>query len=144
MYRQIMSYITGRDKVRNLAVGVTGNILQSSRAVRFFIQPLNRHNREYLVYRPGIRQRLEQWEVTEIFIRKQLGQSSEFVRRMFQAFGNLINLTCDRPVQAFNLCTSFQVDNSVTEQIQRFLTNLLRIMPCLQHFILIQRIPNAI
>mgnify|MGYP001115044621 CR=1 FL=1 len=55
MYRQIMSHVTGRDKVGNFAVRVAGYILQGSRTLRFFIQSLNRHDREYLVNCPRVR-----------------------------------------------------------------------------------------
>ena len=144
MYRQIMSHVTGRDKVGNFAVRVAGYILQGSRTFRFLIQSLDRHDREYLVNRPRVGKRLEEREITEIFIGKQLRQSAEFIRRMLQTAGNLINLTCNRPIQTLDLCTGFQIYDSMTEQVQRFLSDLLRIVPCFQHLILIQRIPDSI
>ena len=144
MHRQIMSHVTGRNKISNLTVRVTSNILQSSRTFRFLIQSLDRHDREYLVNRPRVGKRLEEREITEIFIGKQLRQSAEFIRRMFQTAGNLINLTCNRPIQTLDLCTGFQIYDSMTEQVQRFLSDLLRIVPCFQHLILIQRIPDPI
>ena len=122
MYRHIMCYIPGRDKIGYLSIGITGNVLQGSRAVRFFIQTLNGHNRKYLVDRPRIRKRLKKWEVTEIFISQQFRQSAEFIGSMFQSTGNLIDFTSNRPVKTY----------------------LLGIMPCFKHLVLIQCIPNAI
>ena len=144
MYRQVVCHITAGHEVGNLPIRVASNILQGSRAVRTFIQTLNRHDGENLVNRPGIRQRLEQREVTEIFVSQQLVQITELIRCMLQTRCNLVNLTCNRPVHTFNLCTCLQIDNTVTEQVQRFFTNLLGIMPCLQHTALIQVIPNLI
>ena len=144
MYRQIMSHVTGRDKVGNFAVRITGYILQGSRTLRFFIQSLNRHDREYLVNCPRVRKWLKQREVTEIFIGKQFGQSTEFIGCMLQTGCNLINLTCNRPIQTLDLCAGFQIYDSMTEQVQCFLPDLLCIVPCFQHLVLIQRIPDSI
>lgn len=63
---------------------------------------------------------------------------------MFQTTGNLIDLTSDRPVQTLDLRTGLQVHDSMTKQIQRLFPDLLRIMPSLQHLILVQCIPNGI
>ena len=139
-----MGNVTGRNKISNFTVRITGNILQSSRTFRFLIQSLDRHDREYLVDRPRVGKRLKEREVTEIFIGKQFRQSAEFIGRVLQTTGNLINLTRNRPIQTLNLCTGFQIYDSMTEQVQRFLPDLLRIMPCFQHLVLIQCIPDTI
>ena len=44
---------------------------------------------------------------------------------------NLINLTCNRPIQTLDLCAGFQIHDSMTEQVQCFLPDLLRIVLCL-------------
>ena len=100
-----MRHILRRNEISYFAVRVAGNILQGSRPVRFFLQALDRHNGEYLVYRPGVRQGLEKRKVTEVFIRQQLGKPAEFVGRMLQPAGNLIYLAHDRPVQTLYLGT---------------------------------------
>ena len=144
MSGQIVCHILSRDKVSYLSIRVTSDVLQGCRTVGTFIQALNGHNREYLVDSPGIRQGLEQREVTEIFIRQQFRQSAKFIGSMLQAACNLVHLTHYRPVKTLNLCTCFQIHNSMTEQVERFFTNLLCIVPGFQHLILIQCIPNAI
>ena len=52
--------IPGRNEICNLSVRITGDILQGSRTLRLLIQPLNRHNRKYLINRPRVGQGLEQ------------------------------------------------------------------------------------
>ena len=144
MSGQIVCHILSRDKVSDLSIRVTSDVLQGCRTVGTFVQTLNGHNREYLVDGPGIRQGLEQREVTEIFIRQQFRQSAKFIGSMLQAACNLVHLTHNRPVKTLNLRTCFQIHNSMTEQVERFFTNLLCIVPGFQHLILIQCIPNAI
>ena len=144
MSGQIVCHILSRDKVSDLSIRVTSDVLQGCRTVGTFVQTLNGHNREYLVDSPGIRQGLEQREVTEIFIRQQFRQSAKFIGSMLQAACNLVHLTHNRPVKTLNLCTCFQIHNSMTEQVESFFTNLLCIVPGFQHLILIQCIPNAI
>ena len=63
---------------------------------------------------------------------------------MFQTGGDLADLTRHRPIQALDLGTSLQIDNTMTEQIQRLLAYLLRIVPGFQHTTLVQLIPNLI
>jgi len=63
---------------------------------------------------------------------------------MLQPTRYLIYFSSDRPIKPLNLCTSFQVNNTMTEQIECLFTNLLCIMPGFKHLVLIQGIPNAI
>ena len=63
---------------------------------------------------------------------------------MFQPRSNLADFARHRPIQAFDLGTGLQIDNTMTEQIQRFLAYLLRIVPGFQHTALVQLIPNLI
>ena len=102
-------------EIGNLSIRIASNILQSGRAFRFLVQTLDRHDGEYLVNCPRVGKRLEQGEVTEIFIRQQLGQAPEFIRRMFQATSYLVYFAGDGPIKAFNLGTSLQIDYTVTE-----------------------------
>ena len=115
MYRQVMRYITGRDKIGNLSIRITSNILQGSISVGLLVQTLDRHDREYLIYRPRVRQRLEQREITKIFISQQFVQFAELIGRMFQPRSNLIDLTGHRPVQTLYLGTGLQIHNTVAE-----------------------------
>ena len=144
MNRHIVCHIPGRDKIGYFPIGITGYILQSGRTIRLLIQTLNGHNRKNLVDCPRIRQWLEKWKITEIFIGQQLGQSTEFIGGMFQPTGYLIDFASNWPIKTFDLSTRFQVHNSMTEQIKCFFTYLLGIMPRLEHLILVQRIPDTI
>ena len=144
MSGQIVCHILSRDKVSDLSIRITSDVLQSCRTVRTFVQALNGHNWEYLVNSPRIRQGLEQREVTEIFIRQQFRQSAKFIGSMLQPACNLVHLAHNRPVKTLNLCTCFQIHDSMTEQVERFFTDLLCIVPGFQHSILIQCVPNTI
>ena len=144
MSGQIVCHILSRDKVSYLSIRVTSDVLQGCRTVGTFVQTLDRHNREYLVDSPRVRQRLEEREVTEIFIRQQFRQSAKFIGSMLQPACNLVHLTHNGPVKALNLCTCFQIHDSMTEQVERFFTDLLCIVPGFQHLILIQRVPDTI
>ena len=143
MYRQVVCHVTAGHEVGNFPsesqVISCKVAVRSGRSSRRWIGMMGKSGQS-----PRIRQRLEQREVTEIFVSQQLVQIAEFIRCVFQARCNLVNLTCNRPVHTFNLCTCLQIDNTVAEQVQRFFTNLLSIMPCLQHTALIQVIPNLI
>ena len=144
MDRQIMRNIARRNKVSDLAIRIAGYILQSRRPVRPFIQPLDRHDRENLIDRPRVRQRLEKREITEILISQQLVQLAKLIRCMFQAGSDLADLARHRPIQPLDLGAGLQIDNAMTEQIQCLLAYLLRIVPGFQHTALIQLIPNFI
>ena len=52
----------------DLAVGVTGQVLQHGAAQGLLIQPVERHDRQHLVDGPGIRQALEYREVADVFV----------------------------------------------------------------------------
>ncbi len=69
VHRQIIGKISRGNEIVDFPVGVARYILQCGGSFRFFIQPLNGHDREYLVNGPGVGQGLEQREITEIFIR---------------------------------------------------------------------------
>ena len=63
---------------------------------------------------------------------------------MFQSGNNLVDFARNRPIQAFDLCACLQIDDAMTEQVERLLPNLLRIVPGFQHSGLIQLIPNLV
>ena len=70
---QFMHRQTGLDTLlihvmANLAIGIAGQILQHRTAHRLFIQTVQRHDRQYLINRPGIRQTLEYREVADVLV----------------------------------------------------------------------------
>ena len=52
----------------DLAVGIAGDVLQRPATGRFLDQSMNGHDREQLIDRPTVRQRLEDGEVAEVAI----------------------------------------------------------------------------
>ena len=58
------------DVLLDLAVGVAGQVLQYRAAHRFFVEAVQRQDRQYLADGPGVRQALEHREVADVFIRQ--------------------------------------------------------------------------
>ena len=81
------------DEVVDLAVGVAGDVGQHARRVGSSFEPVDRHDREELVDRPGVGQRLEHREVAEVGVRRAASRaprapraprrSSRTIRRIF-------------------------------------------------------------
>ena len=83
VHRQVVVEVAGGDEVVNFSVGVAGDVLQRGRAVGLLIEPADGHYGEYLVYGPGVGQRLEQREVAEILVGQHLGN-------LLQLFGGVL------------------------------------------------------
>ena len=54
------------DELVDLAVGVACHVLQRAAAHRLLVEPMDRHDREELIDRPAVGQRLEEREVAEV------------------------------------------------------------------------------
>ena len=65
------------DILRDLAVGVAGQILQHGATGRLFGQAVDRRDRQQLADGPGIRQRLEHREIAEVLVGQLLAQFVE-------------------------------------------------------------------
>jgi hypothetical protein len=73
--------VPAADEAVDLAVGVAGDVLQRAAARRLLVQPVDRHDREELVDRPRVGQRLEEREVAEVAVHSrilQLGMMSSY------------------------------------------------------------------
>ena len=132
------------NEVRNLSIAVAGDVLQGSVAGRTLVQTLDRHDREELVDSPTVWQALEQREVAEILVGKNLIQSSELLRYMLHVLGKIVDLVAHAPVHCLNLCTGLQIYDAVREELQCLFANLLGIMPVFQHVARIQVVPYLI
>ena len=132
------------NEVGNLSIAVAGDVLQGSVAGRTLVQTLDRHDREELVDSPTVWQALEQREVAEILVGKNLIQSSELLRYMLHVLGKIVDLVAHAPVHCLNLCTGLQIYDAVREKLQCLFANLLGIMPVFQHVARIQVVPYLI
>ena len=131
-------------EIRYLSVAVAGDVLQGGVAGRTLVQALDRHDREELVDGPTVWQALEQGEVAEILVCKNLVQSSELLRHMLHVLGKVVDLVAHTPVHRLNLCTGLQIYDAVREELQCLFTYLLCIMPVFQHVAWIQIVPYLI
>ena len=55
-----------------------------------------------------------------------------------------VDLTRDGEVELLHLCPCLQVEHAEAEEVERFLTDLLCIVPCFQHARLCERFPNIV
>ncbi len=92
MERQIPVNPMRINEAVDFTVTVTGDIGQNCIPVRFFIQPVNRHNRKELLNGPGIRQRLKYTEITIINIGKRPVKHFNFRGSILDLFGNFADL----------------------------------------------------
>ena len=133
MERNEMAHSHFGGKLRNLAVRVASDVLQGGIAVWSLVQSLNGHDGEDLVNRPSVRQRMEQGEIAEVFICQEFVQRMELLRHMLHRMHQRIDFPSHCPVHPFNLRTGAQVQHAMREEVEGLLTDLLSIVPVLQH-----------
>ena len=131
--RQDVTGAAHGDEIRHLSVAVAGNVLQSGVACRTFVKPLDRHDWEKLVYRPAVRERLEEREVAEVLVCQQLVHVPQFIGDVLHVLGKTVDLMAHTPVHRLNLGTCLQIHHAVGEQLQCLLADLFGIVPVLQH-----------
>ena len=85
----------------DFAVAVTGDVGNDSVARRAFRQAVNRHDREYLLDRPGVGQRLEDTEIRVVNIGKRRVQPLELVGYVFQPLHLFVHGNHDVPERIF-------------------------------------------
>src|SRR5574344_1412923 len=101
----------------NHAIAVTSNVLKCCITIGLFVKMLNGHYGKELVDSPRVWKALEKGEVAVIFVCQQFVQPHQFFWNLFQSVGNGVDLACDAPINAFNLCACFQVNQSVAEEV---------------------------
>ena len=74
-------------------------------ARRTLIQTLDRHYREELVNRPAIWKRLEEREVTEVFVGKKLIHITQLVWYMLHVLCQIVDFMAYTPIHCLNLST---------------------------------------
>ena len=144
MHWQRMRVMAVGSKIGYLSVRVAGNILNGGITGRTLVQTLDGHNGEYLVDGPRVRQRLEQREVAEILVCQQLVDIHQLLWHVLQVLRQCMNLVTDAPVHRLNLCTRLQIDDTMREEVEHLLTNLLSIVPVFQHIAWTEVVPYLI
>ena len=144
VYGQIVRHMAIDHEVGYLAIGVAGHVLNGTGAIGFLIQTLDRHDGEDLVDGPRVGQRLEEGEVAEVFIGKQLRQATELIGGMLQVVGYLIHLAHDAPVEALYLGACLQIYQAMAEEVECLIAYLLGIVPGFEQAALSQGIPDLI
>ncbi|CDF22978.1 unknown [Prevotella sp. CAG:617] len=139
---QIVGQVGRIDIVRDFAVAVAGDVLQSGHARGPLVKALNGHDGEELVERPGVGQRLEEREVAEIFVGQQLVELAQLVGHVFLMMGQVVDVAQHAPKETLNLCPRTQVDDAVTEKVERLLADVLSVVQVLQHGTRREFVPN--
>ena len=132
MQRERAAHVATTDEHVDFTIGVASDILDGRLDGRFFIQALDRHERENLVHAPAVGQALEQTEVAEVLLRKQAREFTEFVRRMAQILRKLVYLAHDAPEQAFAHGARRQVVIAHLETVQNVIVQLDGIVPAFE------------
>ena len=131
--RNVVRLLVVIDIRTDFTVRVTGNILNGSATRGTLIQTRNRHDGEELVNPPRVGHRLEEREVAEVFVGHLLIQLAQFFGSMLLMVHQFRYFTRNRPVETLNLCTRFEVDNAVAEEVERFFADVFRIVPVFKH-----------
>ena len=132
------------DEVGDLAVAVAGDVLKGGQVGRVFVQTLDGDDGEELVDGPEVGQRLEQGEVAEVFVGKQLRQRGEVLGHALQAVGDVVHLTGDAPEQAFDLGARLEVEQAEAEQVEGLFADLLGVVPDFQRGAFGELVPRLV
>ena len=127
--RQRALHVAAIDELVDLAVRVAGDVAEHGVPRRRLVQPVDRHHREQLLDRPGVRDRLEQREVAEVRVRRAM--SSRPCRSSGTSsicWHELAQLAADRPVQRLGLAALPERQVAAIEQVERHVERLLRVV----------------
>ena len=113
MYGKHVRRLTVGNKVGYLTVRIAGDVLQRGVACGTLVEALDGDDREQLVNGPCVRERLEEREVAEILVGKQLVQSAKLLGSMLQRLRHAVYLAADAPVHALYLGTGTEVYDAV-------------------------------
>ena len=91
-----------------------------------------------------INQALEEREVAEVFVGKNLVETSQLVGDVLHVLGEVVDLMAHAPVHCLYLCTGLQIDDAVGEELQCLVAYLLGVVPVLQHITRVQIVPDFV
>src|SRR6185437_5784307 len=92
-------YIAQRDESVDLAVRIAGDVRQHAGASGALLQAVNRHDREQLIDRPAVGERLKNREVAKIGIRKDGLEILELLRQPVELAAGIADAGARGPVQ---------------------------------------------
>ena len=105
------------DEAVDLAVRVAGHVLQRAAPRRLLVQPVDRHDREELVDRPGVGQRLEEREVAEVAVGEDHVELGEDVLVLLRVLGReLGDAVHDGEVEALHGGAVAEAEHAAVEE----------------------------
>ena len=90
-------------ELRDLAVGIAGDVHDHSVAIRRCVEPMNRHDRKQLAERPVIEQRLENREIADVLVAEGRFELLDFLGNETQAAMHVHDLLRELPVDGVDL-----------------------------------------
>ena len=132
MQRQRALDVAPIDELIDLAVRVAGDVAEHGLADRHLVQPMNGHDREELLDRPRIRDRLEQREIAEVGVGERVVEILQILRHVVHVLHELAELVADRPVERLGEAALSQRQVAAVEQVQRHVERLLRVVVALE------------
>ena len=144
VYGQDMRYVAVCHEVGYLAVAVAGDVLYRGAARRSLVESLQRNDREELVYGPAVGQRLEEGEVAEILVGKQLVEFLQFLWLMLEGLCHTVYLAAYAPVHPLYLGTCLKVYHAMAEEVECLLAYLLGVVPVFHHGAWVEVVPDFV
>ena len=111
-------HVAAVDEAVDLAVGVAGDVGQHAAAVGLFVQPVDRHDREELVDRPGVGHRLEDRVVAEVRVGEHRLQALELVGDVVELADDVQDLRADAEEQPLGQAAVLERAVAEAEQVQ--------------------------
>ncbi len=105
---------------------------------------MQRHDREQLVDRPAVRQRLEHREVAEVDVGQDRLEVLELLRDLAELARQVAHLRAGRPVQPLGEAPHLDRQVAEAEHLQRLFARLLRVVPALDQAPLADRLPGVV
>ena len=129
------------DVLRDLAVGVAGDVDEGRLELRPLVEAMNRRDRKELPERPVIEQRLEDGEVADVLIGELVVERAQLlgdVARVHAGDEGLHPLR-DLPEERLDARLHVEIEQAVLEHRLGLLLDLLQVVPCLVDAVLGQR-----
>src|SRR5256714_1432321 len=114
-------HVTQRHEVIDLAIGVAGDVGEHGGAGGTLLQAVYGQDREQVVDRPAVRERLEHREVAEIGVRENRLQVLELLRQTLELAAGVADLRAGGPVQPLGECAELERQQAEIEHLQHLL-----------------------
>ena len=85
---------------------------------------------------------MEEREVAEILVRHRLVEVAQFIGHVLLVVHEVGDFVRDAPIEAFDVSTGFKVNDTVAEEVERFVADILCVVPVFEHGARGEFVPN--